>query len=222
MKLPKFMISLAQRRFAGMTDRLNINKSLILVFLLAALLLATGCDIVPLHMREQPRYEPLDSSTLWNDGMASRQLPANTIPQGEWGEIKLDPGYHTGKISDEEFVQTLPVEVDRALLLRGQERYDIFCSPCHGHTGDGNGMIVQRGFRAPPSLYDQRLVDEADGYIYDVISNGLGVMYGYGSRIHPDDRWAIVAYVRAMQYSRNVVLEELPAEDREAIESKLP
>jgi mono/diheme cytochrome c family protein len=221
MKPPKFMISLVQRRSNGMADRLNINKSFYLIFLSVILLLTTGCDIVPLHMREQPRYEPLEASTFWPDGMASRPLPANTIPRGEWGEIKLNPVYYTGRISEDEFVPEAPIDVDRTLLLRGQERYEIFCAPCHGQSGDGNGMIVQRGFNAPPSFYDQRLVDEADGYFYDAITNGFGAMYGYGSRIHPDDRWAIVAYVRAMQYSRNVVLDELPAEDREAIESKL-
>jgi mono/diheme cytochrome c family protein len=204
-----------------MTSRSTLKSTLSLIFLAAALLLVTGCDVVPLHMRSQPRYEPLDPSNLWENGMASRPIPANTIPRGEFGLMMLDSEYYTGKISEEEFVQTIPFEVDRETLLRGQDRFDVFCSPCHGVLADGQGMIVERGFKQPSTFHDQRLYDAADGYFYDIIGNGFGVMYGYGSRIQPDDRWAIVAYIRALQFSQNVPLDSLSPEDRANVEAEL-
>ena len=204
-----------------MINRITQHRCISLILFTVALLLITGCDAVPLHMRNQPRYEPLDSSTLWEDGMSSRPLPENTMPRGDWGQIKQDTVFYTGKIGEEEFVPEMPIEVTRAVLLRGQERYDIFCSPCHAADGYGNGMIVQRGFNQAPSFHDQRLRDETDGYYYDAISNGFGVMYGYASRIPPDDRWAIIAYVRALQYSQNVNVNDLPADVRQDVESEL-
>lgn len=204
-----------------MTDRITLKRTISFIFLMTALLLVVGCDVVPLHMRDQPRFEPLDPSPLWENGMASRPLPPNTVPRGEWGQIKLEPLYYTGKITEETYLPEMPIEVTRDVLLRGQERYDIFCAPCHARDGYGNGMIIQRGFQQAPSLHDQRLREAADGYFYDVIANGFGAMYQYGSRIPPDDRWAIVAYIRALQYSQNVNVNDLPADTREAIEAEL-
>ncbi|MCG3208424.1 MAG: hypothetical protein FOGNACKC_02028 [Anaerolineae bacterium] len=204
-----------------MNNRLTLKSIPSIVFLAAAVLLMAGCDLVPLHMRVQPRYEPLDPSAMWADGMSARPIPANTIPRGHWGEIKIDPIYYTGKITETGYVQQMPITVNRATLQRGQERFNIFCSPCHGRVGDGQGMIVQRGLKKPPSFHDPRLVDSPDGYFFDVMANGFGVMYGYASRINPDDRWAIVAYIRALQYSQNVHLDSLPADVRQQIESQL-
>lgn len=204
-----------------MINRLYIKSTFSIIFLAIALLLVSGCDIVPLHMRIQPRYEPLDPSTLWDNGASARPIPANTIPRGRWGQIMLDPIYYTGKITETGYIQTMPITVDRPTLLRGQERFNIFCSPCHGRLANGQGMIVQRGMKQPPSFHDQRLVDSPDGYFYDVMTNGFGVMYSYASRIPPDDRWAIVAYIRALQYSQNVHLDQLPADERQQIESQL-
>lgn len=204
-----------------MTNRITPNSFVSIILLTVALLLITGCDVVPLHMRVQPRYEPLDPSPLWEDGTSARPLPANTMPRGHWGEIKQDPVYYTGKVSEEEYVQVVPMDVNRDVLLKGQERFDIFCAPCHGADGYGNGMIVQRGMKQPPSLHDQRLRDQPDGYIYEVIGNGFGAMYSYASRVPPDDRWAIVAYVRALQFSQNVNVNDLPADVRQQIESEL-
>ena len=114
----------------------------------------------------------------------------------------------------------IPIAVDREVLLRGRERYDIFCSPCHGQTGVGNGMIVQRGFNpVPPSFHLDRLRQAPDSHYYSVITNGFGAMYSYASRIQPDDRWRIVAYVRALQVSRNAKLEDLSAEERTKLET---
>lgn len=204
-----------------MIQRIIPKRSVSFFFLVVAVLLVTGCDLVPLHMRNQPRYEPMQASTFWENGMASRPVPPNTVPRGAWGLAMQDPVYFTGKVSEEEFVQTIPVEVSRDMLERGQQQYNIYCAPCHARTGYGDGMIVQRGFKPPPSLHDQRLRDEADGYFYDVITNGFGAMYSYASRVPPDDRWAIVAYIRALQYSQNVDVNDLPAETRQEIESQL-
>ncbi len=191
--------------------RRNIFASFFLFF---SILMVTGCDLVPLHMRDQPRYDPLESSTLFENGMASRPLPANTIPRGEWGQVKLNEAFYTGQANGE-FVENNPLPMTRQVLERGQERYDIFCSPCHSRVGDGQGMIVQRGFPQPSSYHTDRLRNEPDGYYYDVISNGFGVMYSYDARIPPEDRWAIVAYIRALQLSQNAPLEAVP-------EDKLP
>ncbi len=184
-----------------------------------ALIVLTGCDLVPLHMRQQPYYRPLVQSTLFEDGAASRPLPANTIPRGEWGELMLNEALYTGKVNGE-FVDSVPIPVTQALLERGQERYDIFCSPCHSRVGDGQGMIVQRGFPQPPSYHTERLRQQPDGYYYDVITNGFGKMYSYASRIHPEDRWAIVAYVRALQLSQNFSVESLPESELPLLESQ--
>ncbi|MEW5959606.1 MAG: cytochrome c [Chloroflexota bacterium] len=189
---------------------------LAIVFLVATGLLTSGCDLVPLHMRDQPRYDPLQASALFEDGLSARPIPANTIPRGPWGQIKLDEALNTGKVNGE-YVTDFPLPVSREVLERGQERYDIFCSPCHSRVGDGQGMIVQRGFPQPPSFHISRLREQPNGYYYEVITNGFGRMYSYASRIHPEDRWAIVAYIRALQFSQNAPLEALPAADRQKL-----
>jgi hypothetical protein len=112
-----------------------------------------------------------------------------------------------------------PVPVDEKFLLRGEDRYKVFCTPCHGLQGDGNGMIAMRGMKHPPSYHIDRLRQAPNGYFYDVISNGFGAMYSYSTRIPPRDRWAIVAYVRALQLSRNAKVSELPQSLRQKLES---
>jgi mono/diheme cytochrome c family protein len=107
--------------------------------------------------------------------------------------------------------------VDWKLLERGEERYNIFCSPCHGLQGDGNGMIAMRGVKRPPTYHQDRLRQSPNGYFYDVITNGFGQMYSYSAQILPRDRWAIIAYVRALQFSRNAKVAELPADLREKL-----
>lgn len=201
------------------SSRSQARKILLFLLFMSILLLLTGCDLVPLHMRQQPYYRPLTASTLFEDGASSRPLPANTVPRGEWGELMLNEVLYTGK-ENGEFVTTIPVPVTRALLERGRERFDIFCSPCHSRLGDGQGMIVQRGFPPPPSFHIDRLRQQPDGYFYDVISNGFGKMYSYASRVPPEDRWAIVAYIRALQLSQNFPVGSLPAEDLPRLESQ--
>lgn len=171
------------------------------------------------HMHEQPRYEPMEQSTFFADGLVARPVPANTIPRGKWGQIQLNEHLYTGKVGGE-FATTFPITVDEALLARGQARYNIFCAPCHSRVGDGQGMIVQRGFVQPSSFHIDRLRDEPVGYYYDVISNGFGAMYSYDSRIPPEDRWAIVAYIRALQLSQNARLENVPDSERPSLDAQ--
>jgi mono/diheme cytochrome c family protein len=118
------------------------------------------------------------------------------------------------------FVTVMPMPVTRQLLLRGEERFNIYCSPCHGRTGEGNGMIVQRGMKRPPSYHIDRLRQAPVGYFYDVITNGFGAMYSYASRVHPEDRWAIIAYIRALQLSENARIDDVPAGDRTKLEEQ--
>ncbi|MCB0165155.1 MAG: cytochrome c, partial [Anaerolineae bacterium] len=176
-----------------------VNKSLFgITLLIFFALLTSGCDIVPgRHMRDQAKFEPLEASSLFGNGRASQAPPANTVPRGEWFDIRSNEPFYTGRQNDE-FIQTIPIEVNRDVLLRGQQRFNIYCSPCHGRVGDGQGMIVQRGLKQPNSFHSEQVRNQPDGYFYDVMSNGFGVMYSYASRVKPADRWAIVAYIRAL------------------------
>jgi mono/diheme cytochrome c family protein len=159
------------------------------------LAVGTGCA----DMKDQPRFEPYEQTDFFPDGRASRELVDGTVPRGF---LREDDSYYRGLADDGTFVDRMPVTVDAAMLERGRERYDIFCSPCHSMTGDGNGMIVQRGYKQASSYHQPRLRAIEDGYLYDVITNGFGQMAGYASMIDPDDRWAIVAYIRALQLAQ--------------------
>ena len=154
------------------------------LLIVPALLLLGACD---LSMRKQPRYDAQAQAPLWSDGSASRPIPAGTVASD-------DPARAAAEVQ--------PAAVDAAMLARGQDRFQIFCTPCHGERGDGNGRVVQRGFPPPPDYELPRLRAATAQHIYEVISNGYGVMYPYADRISPADRWAIVAYVRALQVAR--------------------
>lgn len=193
------------------------NLTLSLLLLILSVFFLTGCDLVPMHMRDQAKYGPLEKSEFFTDGMAARPLPANTIPRGEWGDIMLDEALYTGKLNGE-FIDTFPVPVTAELMERGQERYNIYCTPCHDGTGSGSGMIVQRGFQQPPSFHIDRLREESNGYFYDVMTNGFGAMYSYKARVNPDDRWAIVAYIRALQLSQNATMDDVPESEKPNME----
>lgn len=156
-------------------------------------LLLTGCD--DQSMRQQKRYETYAPSQLWPDGTSARPLPEGVVAQG-------DPARAAQA--------TNPPEVTSVLLARGRERYEIFCTPCHGIDGRGDGMIVQRGFPKPPSYHSDRLRAAPARYMFDVITNGYGVMYSYAARVSPEDRWAIVAYIRALQLSQHARIAEVP------------
>ena len=189
---------------------MKANSSLraLLVALLAATSLAGCNNTLRLDMANQPRQNALSPSSLFADGRSERQLVENTVARGSIEEDTL----FVPKESN-----AFPLPVTMELLQRGQERYNIFCTPCHGMQGDGLGMVAMRGMKHPPSYHQDRLRQEPNGYIYDVITNGFGAMYGYSAQIPPRDRWAIIAYVRALQLSRNAHVADLPADLRQKL-----
>ncbi len=166
-----------------------------------------GCSLKQ-DMAQQPKRRPLSPSDFFTDGRSERPLLENTVARGSVAEDEL-------VVSKES--NTFPLAVTQELLERGEDRYKIFCTPCHGLQGDGNGMVAMRGMKHPPSYHEDRLRQVPNGYLYDVIGNGFGAMLGYSAQIAPRDRWAIVAYVRALQFSRNARLADLPADVREKV-----
>jgi hypothetical protein len=173
---------------------------------------ATSCRQ---SMANQPKYLPLDESTFFSDGRSARPIPAGTVDRTyEPGEAIFYTGMDNG-----EPTTVFPIPVTRPVLERGRERFNIYCSPCHGKTGDGQGIVIQRGFRKPPPTYHMdRLRQAPVGYLFDVITNGFGEMKDYSAEIHPRDRWAIVAYVRALQLSQNASLNDIPPDERRELE----
>jgi hypothetical protein len=179
------------------------------------LMLSAGCTQ---EMAEQPRYEPLEPSMFFADGRSARPLVEGTVARGY---LRLDELLYTGKV-DGELAEILPFPVTRDLLARGQERYNIYCTPCHAHVGNGQGMIVQRGLRPPPSFHIERLRQAPIGHFFDVITNGYGAMASYAVEVAPADRWAIAAYIRALQLSQHAEVAKLPAIDRQQLQSLNP
>ncbi len=174
---------------------------------LAALALA-GCRQ---DMHDAPRYKPLAASDFFANGSSARPLPAGTVARGF---LREDALLYTGRTAEGSLAAELPMPVTKALLVRGHERFDIFCSPCHGKLGDGRGMVVQRGFKPPSSYHVERLRQAPIGYFFDVMTNGFGVMQPYAPQVPVADRWAIAAYIRALQYSQHVDASTLAPEDR--------
>jgi hypothetical protein len=165
-------------------------------------------------MHNQPRYKPLAATEFFGDGRSARPEIEGTVARGH---LRIDQARYTGKVNDQE-VDYFPFPITRADLERGQERFNIFCSPCHSRIGDGNGMVVRRGFRQAASYHTQRLIDAPVGHFFFVMTNGFGAMPSYGSRIEPDDRWRIAAYVRVLQFSQNAPLDAVPADQRGALD----
>jgi mono/diheme cytochrome c family protein len=161
-------------------------------------------------MHDAPRYEAFEANEGMPDGRASRNLPAGTVARGQ---LRDDEHFYTGKVNGV-FATEFPFEITAADMQRGQERYTIYCTPCHGQLGDGRGMVVQRGLRQAASYHQDRLRNESAGYLYDVIANGFGAMQGYAEQVPPRDRWLIAAYVRALQLSQNARIEDVPEADR--------
>lgn len=176
------------------------------VGLAMALLLvaAAGCRR---DMQDQPRFKPLHASRFFADSRSARPIPAGTIARDELNDLDT---FHTG-LENGVFTTRFPVPVTKALLVRGEQRYNIFCTPCHGFLGDGNGMVAKRGFKWPANLHTDRLRNAPPGYLFQVISNGYGAMPAYRHQIPPDDRWAILSYVRALELSRNATLADASA-----------
>jgi cbb3-type cytochrome c oxidase subunit III len=204
------------------TDRVNLRalaRAFPAFVSLAALVLG-GCRS---EMYDQPRFKPYHASDFFEDGTSARPLVEGTVHRRDPKERGGASAEHfeTGKTGGK-LVETLPFPVDRSVLERGQERYRIFCTPCHGELGNGRGMIVRRGFNPPPTFHSDEMRKEPVGHFFDVITRGHGTMYSYASRIPPRDRWAIAAYIRALQLSQHAVATGLPAEDQGRLEGITP
>jgi mono/diheme cytochrome c family protein len=167
-------------------------------------------------MHDQPKYRPFRKSEFFADGRSARPLVAGTVARGELREDLLFASGKSGAV----FADAFPMRVDEMLLRRGQERYRIYCSPCHGQLGRGDGVIVRRGYRQPASFHVDRLRAQPAGYFFDVISHGFGAMPDYANQIGLRDRWAIVAFVRALQLSQNARIDDVPADKRGELEVK--
>jgi len=165
-------------------------------------------------MHDQPRIEAFEENAFFADGVGSRPIPAGTVARGN---LREDTHLYQGVDAEGNVLDTLPASLGLTpeLLWRGKDRFEIYCSVCHGSTGAGDGMIVRRGFKQPPPLWEDRLVNLPLGYFYDVMTNGYGVMSSYAKQVPVHDRWAIAAYIRALQFSQGSRLEALPTEVQE-------
>jgi hypothetical protein len=179
-----------------------------LVCLGGVAMLLAGCR---LDMHVQPKYLPYEPSNFFDDGRSERPVVPGTVARGQ---LHTDELLYTGKengvVSDK-----FPFPMTRADLERGRERYNIYCTPCHDYTGSGQGMIVQRGFPPPPSFHLDSMRRAPAGHFFEVITNGFGSMYSYASRVEPEDRWRIAAYIRALQLSQHATIQDVPESDRE-------
>ena len=185
-------------------SRLLKTNSLVFCLLLAA------CRQ---DMHDQPKYIPLRESAYFSDGSSARPIVADTVARGT---LQDDEAFYTGKRGDQE-LDTLPFPLTKEVLDRGQERFNVFCSPCHDRSGNGLGMIVQRGYRQPPSYHIDRLRQAPIGHFFDVMTNGFGAMPDYRAQVPPRDRWAIAAYIRALQLSQHASPADLPADERQKL-----
>jgi mono/diheme cytochrome c family protein len=180
------------------------------VSLIFPALLLSGCRQ---DMHVQPKYEPEDPSTFFADGRSERQPVEGTVARGQ---LRADELLYTGRVNGV-VANLFPFAIAAADLGRGRERYNIYCSPCHDYSGSGNGMIVQRGFPSPPSFHIERLRLAPAGHFFEVMTNGLGLMYSYASRVSPEDRWRIAAYIRALQLSQHGSTADVPESQSRAL-----
>jgi len=197
-----------------------MNKRLMLATLGFGVLVMSGCNT---DMWRQPKQDPLDESEFFADGAANRPLVPGTVARGH---LREDDAYFVGAVNGK-WLEGFPdgIRVDRTLLDRGQERFNIYCSPCHGRLGDGEGMIAHRGFtlkRPVGNYHTDRLRKMPVGHFYDVITNGYGAMFSYASRVEPQDRWAIVAYIRALQLMRAASPSDLLPSEAKKLETMPP
>jgi mono/diheme cytochrome c family protein len=166
-------------------------------------------------MHDQPRYKPLAATDFFGDGRSARPEVEGTVPRGY---LRIDEARYTGK-SGETYVDVFPFPITRADVSRGQQRFNIYCSPCHSRVGDGNGMVVRRGYRQAANYHSEKLLKAPVGHFFDVMTNGFGAMPSYASRVEPDDRWRITAYIRVLQLSENATLDDVPAAERATLEA---
>ena len=189
----------------------SVRSTRALVPLALALAVGAACRQ---DMHDAPRYEAYEASESFPDGRASRTPPAGTVARG-W--LREDEALYTGKVNGQ-LVEAVPFAVTHDDLKRGQERFNVYCTPCHGRLGDGQGMVVQRGLRQAASYHQDRLRQERIGYFYDVITNGFGAMQGYAEQVPVRDRWLIAAYVRVLQYSQHAPVSDVPADQRRELD----
>jgi mono/diheme cytochrome c family protein len=190
--------------------RKRLGPALLPLLAIAVLLGACRPD-----MANQPKAKPLSASDFFSDQASARPVPPHTIPRDGARE---NVAFYTG-LTNGTYVTRLPVKLTPELLARGRERFEVMCAECHDRTGSGSGMIVQRGFPQPPSYNIPRLRNAPIGHFFDVITNGYGVMYSYASRVDPEDRWAIAAYIRALQLSHNTKASELTPDEQQKLEN---
>lgn len=187
----------------------------------AAALLLAGCEKAMQDMYDQPRDKPMAASKTFADGSSARPLVAGTMAHAQGAFAGTSSGRDGEQaVQDERAAreaQTNPYPITLALLQRGRQRYDIYCSMCHSVAGDGDGQVVRRGFPRPPTFHQDRLRQVPDRYLYDVISNGYGIMYPFADKVEPADRWAIAAYIRALQLSQHAAPDEIPPQLRERL-----
>lgn len=180
---------------------------------LVLFVLAGGCRQ---EMYNQPRLEPLEQSDFFPRGMSARPEIPGTVARGH---LELDDHLYRGRVN-RALAEAFPFEIETETLERGQRQFGVFCSPCHGSSGYGNGAIVRRGFPAPPSFHSELMRSKPVGHYFNVITNGFGVMYDYAARVSPRDRWAIIAYIRALQLSQRATLDDVPVEERQRLEDQ--
>jgi hypothetical protein len=186
------------------------------IFGLAALALwLIGCRM---DMHEQPKYLPYEPTTFFDDGRSERPVVPGTVARGQ---LRLDELLYTGK-ENGFFANKFPFPITRADLERGRQRYNIYCTPCHDYTGSGQGIVVLRGFPPPPSFHIDRLRQAPVGHFFDAMTSGYGSMYSYASRIEPEDRWRIAAYVRVLQLSAHSTLQDVPESERQKLTEQNP
>jgi mono/diheme cytochrome c family protein len=199
------------KAFGRAFGKAQLRRGAILVLLAAAV----GCRQ---DMHDQPKYRPFRESESFADKRAARPLVEGTVARGT---LREDAAFYTGKTADGGFVREIPVKVTAEVLARGQTQFQVFCSPCHGRTGRGDGMVVQRGFKKPGSYHVDRLRQMPIGYFYDVMTVGFGAMADYAAQVPPADRWAIAAYVRTLQYSQYASAADVPADRQPELERSL-
>jgi len=200
------MISMARSGLTGMT------RTAMLGSLLALVAAGAACRQ---DMHDQPKYIPLRQSAFFGDERSARPLVPGTVARGQ---ERADRLLYTGKENSADST-VFPFPIDERVMARGQERFNIYCSPCHGQTGMGDGMVVRRGFRRPPTFHQDRLRNVPVGQLFDVITNGFGAMPDYAAQIRVEDRWAIIAYVRALQLSEHATMADVPADRRSGLDS---
>jgi mono/diheme cytochrome c family protein len=186
-----------------------------------ALSMLAGCALLlsacRQQMFQQPSYRPFQPSSSFADGTSARPLPGDTVARGQ---LRNDQPLFTGKDANGRDATEFPFPITRDVLTRGQQRFDIYCSPCHGFVGDGDGMLVRRGFTTPPTYHSDRLRQAPVGHFFDVITNGFGSMPSYADQVAVPDRWAIVAYIRALQLSQQAPLADVPPDERARLEAQ--